>query len=432
MNFISSETSPSKLDSKWLRDICIELGADDVGFVDIERQAITDQRENILAFFPRTKSLICIVTRMHRDSIRTSNRSVGNTEIHRVSTQLKKSTHKIKIALENHGIRSLSESGGFPMNVDGIWPGQMWQVSVKPIAIEAGLGRMGLHRNVLHPKFGVFIYMSVILIDRELTVYDKPINVNPCIDCKLCEVTCPTGAINKDGKFDFFSCITHNYREKLGGFSDWVENIVRSTNVPDYRKRVTDRETVSMWQALTFGGNNKCNYCLSVCPAGSDVVGLYKDNKKSFINEIVKPLQKKKENIYVVHKSDAEAYVIERFPNKTLRRVSNGIRPASIKAFIRYLPLIFQKGQAKGLNAIYHFTFTGAEEENFTVMINHGELEIKEGLVETPNLKITADSRTWLDFLAKETKIVWALIRFKIRIRGDPRLLLAFGKCFPS
>jgi putative sterol carrier protein len=65
-------------------------------------------------------------------------------------------------------------------------------------------------------------------------------------------------------------------------------------------------------------------------------------------------------------------------------------------------------------------------------MINHGELEIKEGLVETPNLKITADSRTWLDFLAKETKIVWALIRFKIRIRGDPRLLLAFGKCFPS
>ena len=49
-----------------------------------------------------------------------------------------------------------------------------------------------------------------------------------------------------------------------------------------------------------------------------------------------------------------------------------------------------------------------------------------------PDLRITADSRTWLGFLAKERSLVWALIRREIRLKGSPRLLVAFGRCFPS
>ncbi len=45
---------------------------------------------------------------------------------------------------------------------------------------------------------------------------------------------------------------------------------------------------------------------------------------------------------------------------------------------------------------------------------------------------MTADSRTWLRFLAKEQGIVGALLRRKIRLQGSPKLLLAFGNCFPS
>jgi hypothetical protein len=47
-------------------------------------------------------------------------------------------------------------------------------------------------------------------------------------------------------------------------------------------------------------------------------------------------------------------------------------------------------------------------------------------------MQVTADSRTWLGFLAKERNLGWALLRRKIRLKGSPRLLLAFGKCFPS
>jgi len=55
---------------------------------------------------------------------------------------------------------------------------------------------------------------------------------------------------------------------------------------------------------------------------------------------------------------------------------------------------------------------------------------VKEGHVGNADLKVTTDSSTWLGFVAKERNLVWALLRRKIRIKGSPRLLLAFGKCF--
>jgi len=47
-------------------------------------------------------------------------------------------------------------------------------------------------------------------------------------------------------------------------------------------------------------------------------------------------------------------------------------------------------------------------------------------------LRVIADSLTWLGFIRHESYIVWALLRRKIRLKGSPKLLLAFGKCFPQ
>ncbi len=60
------------------------------------------------------------------------------------------------------------------------------------------------------------------------------------------------------------------------------------------------------------------------------------------------------------------------------------------------------------------------------------KIKVLKGHVENPDIYVTADSKTWIKFLAKERNIVWALLTRKIRIKGSPKLLLAFGKCFPS
>src|SRR5262249_2638618 len=104
----------------------------------------------------------------------------------------------------------------------------------------------------------------------------------------------------------------------------------------------------------------------------------------------------------------------------------------SIRGFLFGLPFVFQRGRAKGLEATYHFTFTGAENLQATIVIRNQTLQISEGHHGKADLRMTADSDAWLGFLANERNLVWSLLRRKIRIKGSPRLLLAFGKCFPS
>ena len=41
--------------------ICLEAGADDAGFVEIDREALATERENILRVYPKTRSIISII-----------------------------------------------------------------------------------------------------------------------------------------------------------------------------------------------------------------------------------------------------------------------------------------------------------------------------------------------------------------------------------
>jgi putative sterol carrier protein len=110
---------------------------------------------------------------------------------------------------------------------------------------------------------------------------------------------------------------------------------------------------------------------------------------------------------------------------------SNG-RVTNIKNFILGIKLSFQRGQAKGLNAIYHFSFTGKETHQITVKILGSKLNVIEGHIDKPDLKIEADSESWVKFLNKEISILRCLITRKIKLKGPIRLLSDFGKCFPD
>ena len=188
-----------------------------------------------------------------------------------------------------------------------------------------------------------------------------------------------------------------------------------------------------MWQSLSFGANYKAAYCIAVCPAGEDVIAPFLTDQKVFLENVAHPLQNKLETIYVIPNSDPEEYVARRFPQKTTKRVSGGLAgQGSIRSIVLGLPLLFQRGKSEGLNATYHFTFTGQEELNSTVVICDKTLRVSEGHKGSADLRLIAASQTWLGFLRKETSLVWVLLRRKIRTQGFSRLLLAFGRCFPS
>lgn len=423
-------TVAAPLSAAWLRDLCLAAGADDVGFVSLAREELANQRADVLRAFPPTRTLVSLVCRMNREPIRGVARSAANLEFHQTTDHVNATARAVVRQLEARGVRALNPSAGFPMEMTQ-FPGKVWVVSHKPVAVAAGLGRMGVHRNVIHPKFGSFILLGTVLLAADVDAESRPIDYNPCLTCKLCVSACPVGAIKPDGRFDPSACLTHNYREFMSGFTDWVEQVADSRGAADYRRRVPDAETASMWQSLSFGANYKAAYCLAVCPAGEEVSGPFVEDRAGFVAEAVKPFQRKEETVYVVPKSDAEEYVARRFPHKTAKRV-NGVRPTSIRGFLSGMHIVFQAGQAKGMDAVYHFTFTGDEREQATVTIRDQALAVQPGLVGTADCAITADAATWLRFLRKEASIVWAILRRKVRVRGKFSLLPAFGRCFPS
>ena len=369
---------------------------------------------------------------MAREPVRGAPRSVANLEFHRAGEDVTEIGAAVVAKLEARGIQAVNPSMGFPMEMYQVGGGALWVVSHKPIAVEAGLGHMGIHRNLIHPRFGNFVLLGTVLIGCAVSDYDHPIEYNPCLECKLCVAACPVGAIGPEGSFNFSSCFTHNYREFLGGFTDWIEQVADARDALDYRRRISESETSSMWQSLSHGANYKSAYCMAVCPAGEDVIGPYLHNRQRHLNDVVRPLQERAEPVYVVPGSDAEAIARRKFKNKTVKPVSNGLRPRSIAGLINLMPYVFQPNQSRGLDATFHFTFTGAERREATITIRNQTLHIKDGLVDRADVHVTADAKTWLGFLAKERRLIPALITRRIRVQGSRKLLLAFGKCFPA
>ena len=413
-----------------LKAIAKECGADVAGLVDVERETMTPYRKDIRWAMPGTKTILVLAWGLNQVQMQSQAHSLTDVEFNHGWANANESARATAEKIRQTGAKALHMPAGFPFET-GYWPNAIWLTSDKIFAVEGGLGHMGINRLVLNPQKGASMILGSVLIDQECDAYDKPMDYNPCIECGLCLSVCPVGAVKKNG-FDFMACYTHNYRERLGGFQDWIEQIAASKSATDYRKRVSDSETITMWQNLAIGSQTRCDRCMAVCPAGETAIGSYVEDRKGYVNDIVKPFKDKEETIYVVPNSDAHDHVTKHFPNKKVKTVSNGTRLSSAKNFLDNLPRTFQTGKAKGLDATYHFTFTGEENLTGTVEIKKQNLTLTEGHIGRPDLNIIADSKTWISFLAREQNLLLALATRKIRIKGSPLLMKKFANCFPS
>ncbi len=194
-----------------LRQIALDAGADDVGVVAADRPALAQELPHASTALPGVRSFVSFVVRMSPSAIRTPARSVANLEFHHTGDHINEVGRKICAALEARGHRAISPAMGVPMEMDN-FPGRTWIVQHKTVAVEAGLGKIGIHRNVIHPKFGNFILLGTVISDLVVEKETNAIDFNPCLECKLCVAACPVGAIAADGHFNFSACYTHNVR----------------------------------------------------------------------------------------------------------------------------------------------------------------------------------------------------------------------------
>ncbi|GAB6908575.1 4Fe-4S ferredoxin iron-sulfur binding domain-containing protein (fragment) [Desulfosarcina cetonica] len=304
----------------WIKRLACEAGFDDVGVLDIHCEDLADQKPFIVEAFPAAKTLVSLVFRVNTPQIRSTDRSLADGEYVAVEKQSRSMMRTLIREFRRHNIAGITPSEGFPQNM-GRWPERMFTVSHKPAAQAAGLGKIGHHRLLIHPEFGSHVCLATLLLDTALDAYDGPLDYNPCINCNLCVASCPTGAIQENGDFNFLSCLAHAYRDRIGGFINWTEALITSTTMEEYRNKRNDGETLAVWQAMTTGGGYRCGYCMAVCPAGIDVIGDYMDNRADYMKTVVKPLKDLSEDVYVFKSSEAEMSLPKRFPNKKAKPV---------------------------------------------------------------------------------------------------------------
>jgi epoxyqueuosine reductase QueG len=426
-----TKPTPARLTASEVRALALAAGADDAAIVSLDHPDLAEEKLHALAAFPAARSFVSFVIGTHPESIRSPKRSLANLEFHRAGHFVDEVAHRLVVALAAHGQRSVNPPMAFPMEMSE-FPGRTWIVSHKRVAVAAQLGKMGLHRSVIHPRLGSFVLLGTVLTAAEAESAPAPLTFDPCISCKLCVAACPVGAIEPDGEFRFSACYDHNYREFMTGFSDFVESAVESKDKHEFRDRVALSETVATWQSLANEPSYKAAYCIAVCPAGEDVLGGWVDRKADHLREVVRPLTDKVEDVYAVAGSDAAAYVTRRFPKKRLRIITSSLRPTSARGFFRGLPLTFQRGPAQGLAATFHFDLTGEDAARGTVRIADGKLEvIEDELAGQADVTVQAATPVWLDIVSKRRSPVLAVLSRRLRVRGDRALLDRFAACFP-
>ncbi|HEV8676365.1 MAG TPA: hypothetical protein VGX21_20200 [Methylomirabilota bacterium] len=146
-------------------------------------------------------------------------------------------------------------------------------LSLRHVAVEAGMGTLGLEVNLLTPEFGPRVYNGAVLTDAELAP-DPRITDQLCIGetCGRCLLCCPPNAVLHWG-LDKRACA-------LAAQPDGVSSIIygplralaRAQRDDDVRRTVHGREMRQKWAALVRLSNSyaACPRCLEVCPVGGD------------------------------------------------------------------------------------------------------------------------------------------------------------------
>jgi epoxyqueuosine reductase QueG len=208
-NLLQRKIRREEMDSKELKAMAREAGADLVGIASVDRFAKEPAERNPLEIFPECQSVIVLGKRILRGSIRGIEEGTNFISTyaqfgyeHAQITVLTSITFKVLCWIEEHGYDAVPLFGHKESETplaDPVAPGKPapnvtvdWQFA----AHAAGLAEFGFGGFILTPEYGTRQRIAMILTDKKLDA-DPILENTICKDCDECAKACPYGIINK-------------------------------------------------------------------------------------------------------------------------------------------------------------------------------------------------------------------------------------------
>ncbi len=123
------------------------------------------------------------------------------------------------------------------------------RISLKPAAVESGLGARGKNTLVINPEHGPYVRFTAILTSAELEP-DEPSTMDICGDCMRCVEACPTKAL-RPYEIDIRRCLTYAAENH--------ESPLVKEDVRELERRLIKRPTLNSFI--------ECTICQDVCRA---------------------------------------------------------------------------------------------------------------------------------------------------------------------
>ena len=102
----------------------------------------------------------------------------------------------------------------------------------------------------------------------------------------------------------------------------------------------------------------------------------------------------------------------------------------TISDFMTRMAAAFDPAKAAGIDAAIQARLTGAQAEDWSVIIRDGRCAITPGVVPSPRLTVTCDSGDFVKIFSGQMDGMQAFMQGKLRVSGDMGLALKLLNLF--
>jgi epoxyqueuosine reductase QueG len=152
-------------------------------------------------------------------------------------------------------------------------------LSLDHAAVEAGLGTLGLNRQLLTPEYGPRVMLAGVLSSVDVAA-DARRQDALCLgpECGRCLQACP-GDVVQHWDRDWSACDRFRSPHGFPQLTEFVEGIISEPDNMKKQEMLRSEDGFNIWQSILRGAGviTGCRRCQDVCPVGGDYETMLKD-----------------------------------------------------------------------------------------------------------------------------------------------------------